>query len=97
VRNGEREDELRPHIERLFRADERATLGDILRVVREERVDPSVLDTELDGMPVGYAAIGIRLLGRHTLPSLPLLAIPTLKDFPYPRIPEGRAEHVPRC
>ena len=54
--NRQDEDELGPDVERLARADERAALGDVLRVVREERVHPLVVDAERDGGAVRLAA-----------------------------------------
>ncbi len=39
-----------PDVERLARADERAALGDVLRVVGEERVHPLVVDAQRDGV-----------------------------------------------
>src|SRR6185436_13573399 len=48
-RNQQLEQEDRADIERLVGLDERPSLGDVLRVIVEERVQPLVLDLELDG------------------------------------------------
>jgi hypothetical protein len=58
--NRQHEDELRPHVERLARPDERAPLGDVLRVIREERVHSLVVDAERYRVPLGGPAVAAR-------------------------------------
>jgi hypothetical protein len=63
--DGEREDELGADVERLVGANERAALGNVLRVIGEEGVEPLVLDLQFDGLPIVRPPVGLRALRGH--------------------------------
>ena len=67
VRHGQSEDELGAGPEGLVGANERSAARDVLRVVREERVEPFVLDCQLDRRTQGEPPLFGLSLGFHHL------------------------------
>src|SRR4029079_9760562 len=65
LRNAESEDELGSEVERLFGADARPPLGNVLGVIGKEGVEPLVFDLQLDGRAILPSAVRLRSFGRH--------------------------------
>lgn len=96
-RHHQREDEVGPYWERTLGADEGAAARDVLRVVREEGVEPAILHLELNWGPgVDTSLLGVTTAHvENDSDPVPASQMPVVVPAPAPRPAPGNAMAAP--